>query len=376
MSDMNVPNQTVGRDTLLLGEDISGLKEICRRLGMPAFKAGILFRWLQQGVVDYNMMTDLSKADRARLAAAYPLCLPQVIRQQQSSDGTTAKLLLDFGDDVLVELVIMLYQRQNSRQRHTLCVSTQAGCAMGCAFCATGLSGYMRNLTAGEIVAQVLAGQLWLQQHALGEVTNIVFMGMGEPFANFDNLLRALAIINDENGLHIGQRRMTVSTCGLAPQIRRFADADLDVGLAISLHAPDDALRCRLMPVNQRFPLSEVMSACDYYTDRTKRRISYEYTLFHGINDQPEQARALARLLRGRLAHVNLISANFVAETGFLPSNDERLKEFAKVLQDCGIETTVREKRGTDIDGACGQLRRKSVGTNLSGAEVSNEDCI
>ena len=375
MNNINISN-AVGHDTLLLGEDIAGLKEICRGLGMPAFKAGILFRWLQQGIVDYDMMTDLRKAERIKLAEAYPLRLPEVIRQQQSSDGTTAKLLLDFGDNILIELVIMLYQRQNSRQRHTLCVSTQAGCAMGCAFCATGLSGYMRNLTAGEIVAQVLAGQLWLQQHDMGEVTNIVFMGMGEPFGNYDNLLQALKIINDENGMHIGQRRMTVSTCGLVPQIRHFADDDLDVGLAISLHAPDDEMRCRLMPINRRFPLTELMAACDYYTERTKRRISYEYTLFQQVNDSPEQARALARLLRGRLAHVNLISANFVAETGFLPSNDERLKEFAKVLQDCGIETTVREKRGTDIDGACGQLRRKSADIILSGAEVNNEDCI
>lgn len=373
----NAPgDNNVGRDTVLLGADIDGLKGICRDLGMPPFKAGILFRWLQQGIVDYDAMTDLSKADRAKLTRAYPLRLPRIVRQQRSSDGTTAKLLLDFGGQVMIELVIMLYQRQSSRQRHTLCVSTQAGCAMGCAFCATGLSGFMRNLTAGEIVAQVLMGQLWLQQHNLGDVTNIVFMGMGEPFANYDNLLRALWVINDENGLHIGQRRMTVSTCGLVPQIRRFADDDLDVGLAISLHAPNDELRCRLMPINQRFPIEELMSACDYYTERTKRRISYEYTLFMNINDSTEHAKALARLLRGRLAHVNLIAANLVDETGFLPSSDERVKVFAKVLQDCGIEATVREKRGTDIDGACGQLRRKSADIILSEAEVSDEDRI
>lgn len=378
MSDMS---DRYGRDTVLLGKSIDELKVICKELGMPAFKACILFHWLQQGIVDYDKMTNLSKADRAKLSSAYPLRLPEIVRQQVSRDGTTAKLLLDFGEcsecdsisdsrsdsrsgnsnRVMIELVIMLYERQNSRSRHTLCVSTQAGCGMGCAFCATGLSGLMRNLSAGEIVAQVLMGQLWLQEHDLGDVTNIVFMGMGEPFANYDNLLSALSVINDENGLGIGQRRMTVSTCGLVPQIRRFADDDLDVGLAISLHAPDDELRSRLMPVNRHYPLSELLSACDYYTEKTRRRISYEYTLFLHINDSPEQARMLARLLHGRLAHINLIAANLVEETGFLPTSDERLKEFAKVLTNCGIEATVREKRGTDIDGACGQLRRKTV---------------
>lgn len=253
----------------------------------------------------------------------------------------------------------MLYQRSNTRSRHTLCISTQAGCAMGCAFCATGLSGWLRNLSAGEIVAQVLCGQLWLRRHNLGPVTNLVLMGMGEPFANYEQVCQALRVLNAEAGLNIGQRRITVSTCGLAPQIRRFADEGWEINLAISLHAPQDELRSRLLPVNQRYPLAELLAACDYYTEKTHRRISYEYALLRGVNDGPEQAAALAQLLAGRLAHVNLIPVNFVAETGFWPSNDETLNQFAAALQRQGIETTVREKRGLDIDGACGQLRRR-----------------
>lgn len=229
---------------------------------------------------------------------------------------------------------------------------------MGCAFCATGLSGLHRNLTAGEIVAQVLTGKLWLNQHGLGEVTNLVYMGMGEPFANYQQVMQSLRIINHPDGLNIGQRRVTVSTCGLVPQIKRFADEDAEFGLAISLHAPDDELRSRLMPINRRYGLADLMAACDYYTAKTNRRISYEYALLQGVNDGKEQAQALAELLGGRLAHVNLIPVNFVEETGFLPSPAETLNEFAAILNSRGVETTVREKRGSDIDGACGQLRR------------------
>ncbi len=348
-------------ETALLGEDESGLREICKGLGIPAFKGGILFRWLQQGVVDYDAMTNLSKKDRELLAREYPTSLPKIVRENQSKDGTTAKLLLDFGADIMIELVIMLYERQNSRNRHTLCISTQAGCAMGCAFCATGLSGLARNLTAGEIVAQVLVGKLWLNSHGKGEVTNLVYMGMGEPLANYENVMQSLRVVNSADGLNIGQRRITVSSCGLVPQIRRFADEETEIGLAISLHAPNDELRSRIMPVNKRYPLAELLAACDYYTEKTRRRISYEYALLQGVNDGREQALELAGLLGGRLAHINLIPVNFVAETGFLPSNAETLLKFAQILNSRGVETTVRERRGADIDGACGQLRRKAM---------------
>lgn len=344
----------------ILGFDEQKLRDICKNLGLPAYKGNILFGWLQQGA-DYAQMTNLSKQDRSLLAREYPLDPPKVRRQQQSSDGSCAKLLLDFGQKVLVELVIMLYQRRQSRSRSTLCLSTQAGCAMGCAFCATGLSGLVRNLSAGEIVAQALTGSRWLHEQGLGEVTNLVFMGMGEPLANLPAVAASLRVFNEAAGLNIGQRRMTVSTCGLAPQIREFADLQTEVGLAVSLHAPTDELRSRLMPVNRRWPISQLMSACDYYTARTNRRISYEYALLKGINDSPENACALVELLRGRLAHVNLIPVNFVEETGFLPSNAETLKEFCGILNSCGLEATVRERRGLDIDGACGQLRRREM---------------
>ncbi len=344
----------------LLGKNEAELREICREHGLPVYKGGILFKWLQAGELAYDQMTNLSKAERSLLQEHYPLHLPVIRREQRSADGTTAKLLLDFGGGILVELVIMNYQRQQSRSRHTLCISTQAGCAMGCAFCATGLSGLVRNLTAGEIVAQVLQGQLWLQRQGLGKVTNLVLMGMGEPFANYEQVCRALRVLNSENGQNIGWRRITVSTCGLPAQIRRFADEGWEVNLAVSLHAPDDYLRSRLLPVNRRFPLAELLAACDYYTNKTHRRISYEYALLRDVNDSSRQAQVLAELLAGRLAHVNLIPVNFVAETGFWPSSDETLNKFAALLKKRGLEATVREKRGLDIDGACGQLRRRN----------------
>lgn len=221
-----------GRLCLLFGADEAELRQLCQKVGLPAYKGGILFKWLQAGEADYNQMTNLSKAERDLLAARYPLALPAVRQEQQSADGSTAKLLLDFGGGVMVELVLMLYQRSHSRSRHTLCISTQAGCAMGCAFCATGLSGLLRNLSAGEIVAQVLCGQLWLRRHNLGPVTNLVLMGMGEPFANYEQVCQALRVLNATAGQNIGQRRITVSTCGLAPQIRRFADEGWEINLA------------------------------------------------------------------------------------------------------------------------------------------------
>lgn len=345
----------------MLGMTPAELKATAKDMGIAAFKGGVMFGWLQQGVVDWDKMSNLSLAERARLAAEHPQVLPRVLAEQETRDGTCAKLLLDFGGGVQIEIVIMNYDRKTSKNRHTLCISTQAGCAMGCAFCATGLGGLSRNLTAGEIVAQVLCGKLWLNAHGLGEVTNLVFMGMGEPFANYDEVMKALKVLTAPGGLNLGQRRLTVSTCGLVPQIRRFAEEAGEINLAISLHAPDDTLRDRLMPINRRYPLAELMAACDYYTERTHRRISYEYALLAGINDGDEQIAGLARLLAGRLAHINLIPVNFVAETGFYPSDDETISRFATELNRRGIETSVREKRGTDIDGACGQLRRKHL---------------
>lgn len=345
----------------MLGMSPAELKALAKDMGLAAFKGGVIFGWLQQGVTDWVQMSNLSLSERERLADEHPVVLPRVLAEQQSRDGSCAKLLLDFGGGVQIELVIMNYDRKTSKSRHTLCVSTQAGCAMGCAFCATGLGGLCRNLTAGEIVAQVLCGKLWLNAHGLGEVTNVVFMGMGEPFANYDEVMRALNVLTVPGGLNLGQRRLTVSTCGLVPQIRRFADEAGEINLAISLHAPDDELRDKLMPINRRYPLDELLAACDYYTQKTHRRISYEYALLAGVNDGAEQIAGLARLLGGRLAHVNLIPVNFVAETGFSPSDDETINRFAGELAKRGIETTVREKRGADIDGACGQLRRKTL---------------
>lgn len=359
--------------TELFGKSHAELKQLCRELGFAAYKGDILFGWLQQGADDYQTMTNLSLRERQLLAEAYPLSLPRILAEQQSSDGTTVKLLLDYGGNVQIELVIMLYDRKDSKNRHTLCISTQAGCAMGCAFCATGLSGLSRDLTASEIVAEVLCGKRWLNTHNMGEVTNLVYMGMGEPFANYREVLKSLTLLTDSAGLNLGQRRITISTCGLAPQIRQFADEATEINLAISLHAPKDELRSRLMPVNRRYPLSELMAACDYYTAKTNRRVTYEYALLKDINDSRQQAAELAGLLRGRLAHVNLIPVNFVAETGFYPSSDETISRFAAELSRASVPNSIREKRGADIDGACGQLRRKNMADQNDLTEVKDD---
>lgn len=332
----------------------------CKAQGLPAFRGRQIFNWLQQkNVADFAAMTNLPKNLTAELQAWADITPPEVIREQQSADGQTVKLLLDFGDDILVETVLMVYEREHSRNRRTICISSQAGCAMGCKFCATGISGLERNLTAAEIVLQVIVGNRWCMSHGLEGISNVVYMGMGEPLANFANLIKSIEILNEKNGLHIGQRKLTVSTCGLPPQIRRLADKKLQIGLAVSLHAPTDELRSRLMPVNDSYNIAELLAACDYYAERTGRRISYEYALLKGVNDSPDCAHLLGRLLKGRLAHVNLIPVNFVKETGFYPADIESIRRFSEIVESYNVETTKREKKGSDIDAACGQLRKR-----------------
>ncbi len=352
--------QNAKPDLLAYTED--ELTAWCKGQGLPAFRGKQLFQWLQQkNVVDFAAMSNLPKSLTATLQQQAVLYLPRLVKEQISKDQSTAKLLLEFADGVLVEVVVMIYERNSSRNRQTICISTQAGCAMGCKFCATALNGLQRNLTAGEMVAQVIMGNLWCKERGLSGISNVVYMGMGEPLANLKAVVKSIRILNEENGMNIGQRRITVSTCGLVPQMLELADQELAIGLAVSLHAPNDALRNQLMPINQKYPISALMNACDVYTAKTGRRISYEYALLKGVNDSKTVAEQLGRLLRGRLAHVNLIPVNFVQETGFLPADREVVKEFADILQENRIEATLREKRGMDIDAACGQLRRKQL---------------
>lgn len=344
----------------LLGMTEAALKDWCVRKGLSAFRGKQLFQWIQQKqVTEFSQMTNIPKEMRILLAESAVIRFPKVIRVQKSQDGQTAKLLLAYEDGVLIETVIMVYERECSKNRRTICISTQAGCGMGCKFCATGIGGLERNLTAAEIVAQVLLGDRWCREQGLDGISNVVYMGMGEPLANLTQVLTSVEILNHEHGLGIGQRRMTISTCGLVPQIRELAAKKLQIGLAVSLHGADNASRSRLMPINDRYPLEELMSACDAYTKETGRRISYEYALLKEVNDRPEDAHSLGRLLKGRLAHVNLIPVNYVSETGFFPTDSETIKQFSNIVEQYHVEVTLREKKGADIDAACGQLRQR-----------------
>ena len=311
----------------------------------PAYRGRQIFHWIHQRYVLNPMeMTELPLELRSRIESAKS----QELRRLHSSDGLTSKLLLRMHDGQQIEAVEM----RTDSGRKTICVSTQAGCAMGCVFCVTGQFGFARNLDAGEIVEQVLRFS-----SSSEPVTNVVFMGMGEPLANYDETLRAIRLLTHPEGLRLGARRITLSTSGLVPQMCRLAEEGLQVGLAISLHAPNDELRSKLMPVNRRWPIGEVMDAANYYVEMTHRRVSYEYTLMAGVNDSDELADDLAELLRGRLCHVNLIPLNPSEDTSLHASSAARAVAFETRLRAAGIAATIRVNRGRDILAACGQLR-------------------
>ena len=329
------------------------------------FRAQQLWDWLYIRLADrYDAMTNLPKALRDRLAAAYSIgrLTPQV--DLLSADGWTRKILFALPDGVQIETVLMDYDT-----RETVCVSTQAGCGMGCTFCATGQGGLQRNLTSGEIVEQVLFFERELRgreepaahQSSAGkphQLTNLVLMGMGEPFANYAALLDALRRLSDPAGFNFGARRITVSTVGLVPMIERFAQEQLQVNLAVSLHAATNALRSSMLPVNKRYPIEVLMAACRAYTAATRRRISFEWALIENVNDTPEQARALAQLIRGMLCHVNLIPLNPTHGFAGSASSRERIAAFRAVLDAAHIPNSLRIRRGIDIHAGCGQLKQ------------------
>ena len=350
----------------LLDFDLEGLTAFCERLGEKRFRAVQLFRWIhQKGAHDFGQMTDLAKSLRDKLAAAAEIRALPVASEQVSADGTV-KWLFDVGGGNAVETVFI-----PEVDRGTLCVSSQAGCAVGCRFCSTGHQGFSRNLTTGEIVAQ-----LWFAEHALrrrlglaaGEraVTNVVMMGMGEPLQNYAALVPALRTMLDDHGYGLSRRRVTVSTSGVVPMIDRLRD-DCPVALAVSLHAPGDALRDDLVPLNRKYPLSELLAACRRYLERAPRDfITFEYCMLDGVNDSDAHAQALVALVEGRASasrgvgrvpcKFNLIPFNPFPASGLRRSPPARVQAFARVLQDAGIVTTVRRTRGDDIDAACGQL--------------------
>lgn len=329
-------------------------------LGEPSFRSEQIWQWLYKHYVgDYPSMTNLPETFRDKLSKILPFPKPDVAALKQSSDERTEKVLFRLPDGSFIETVLMRYEK-----RRTLCISTQAGCAMGCVFCATGQMGFERNLSIGEIVHQVIFFARRLDKDD-DRVTNLVVMGMGEPLHNYDNTLAAVDILTDLAGFNLGARKITISTVGLVPAIRRFADEKRQIRLAISLHAASDSDRNKLIPVGKRWPLAELMEAARYYILQTGRRISFEWALINMENDAPEDAQRLGSLLQGMMCHVNLIPLNPTQDYGGQPSPRSRVAIFQKELGRFGVSSTVRVRRGLDIQAGCGQLRdRVARGSN------------
>ena len=321
-----------------------------KELGEPSFRAGQVFTWLHRGAGSFDEMTDLPKKLRESLAAKARITRPAVERKQCSALDGTIKYLWRLGDGNCIETVLMRYHHGN-----TVCISSQVGCRMGCAFCASTLGGKVRDLTPSEMLDQVLFTQL----DSGAPISNIVLMGIGEPLDNFDTVLRFLALVNHPDGLNIGMRHISLSTCGLTDKIDKLAEHQLQLTLSVSLHAPDDETRSRIMPVNRAVGVEKLLAACRRYFERTGRRISYEYAMIDGVNDADWQADLLAERLKGLPSHVNLIPLNEVKESPLKPSR--RVAAFQKRLEGHGITVTVRRKLGGDIDASCGQLRRKAM---------------
>ena len=327
---------------------LTELEEMLVDIGEPKFRAKQIFKWLYDGAENFGEMTNIPKGLVEKLDCEYSANNLKIEQKFVSHIDETRRYLLKLDDGHFIESVLMKYHHG-----FTICVSTQVGCAMGCAFCASTRGGKVRNLTAGEII-----GQLMTVQKDLGErISNIVLMGMGEPLDNFDNVMRFLENVNNPLGLNIGHRHISLSTCGLCDKIRELADKKLQITLSVSLHAPNDEKRSAIMPINKKYNIAELMSACRYYIEKTNRRISFEYTLIKGVNDTPEEARELLGLISGMLCHVNLIPVNEVLETGFSASNRGAVDKFREVLEKGGVAATIRREMGADISAACGQLR-------------------
>ena len=332
------------------------LKKEVESMGEKAFRAKQIYEWLHIKLADsFREMTNLSKGLRERLDEEYVILPVEMLERQMSKLDGTNKFLFRLYDGNVVESVLMRYKHGNS-----VCISSQAGCRMGCAFCASTIGGLQRNLSASEML-----GQVYQIQKITGErVSNVVVMGTGEPLDNYDNFVKFIRLLTDEHGLNISQRSVTVSTCGIVPGIRKLAEEDLQITLALSLHGSTQEKRRRLMPVANKYALTEVLEACDEYFRKTGRRVTFEYSLVHGVNDTDEDARELAALLRPRNCHLNLIPVNPVKERDFVRPSRENALNFKNKLEKSGINVTIRREMGSDIDGACGQLRRRYVKTD------------
>lgn len=325
------------------------MENLMVEVGEKKFRGKQIFKWVHKGVESFDEMTDISEALREKLKNSGYICNMDIEARFQSQKDDTIKYLMMLKDGNIIECVLMKYEYGNS-----ICISTQAGCSMGCSFCASTIGGKNRDLTSGELIGQILK----VQRDSGRRISNIVLMGTGEPLDNFENVVNFLGIVNHPQGINIGMRHITISTCGLVPEIKRLADLNLQLTLAVSLHAPNDDVRCKIMPIARRYSMDELLDACRYYIDRTGRRITFEYALIDGVNDGDDMAYELSSRLKGLLCHVNLIPVNKVVERDFEKSAKKRIEAFRDILQSNGIETTIRRELGSDINAACGQLRR------------------
>ncbi len=320
-----------------------------KAMGLPGYRAKQVFRWLGRGVTRFEEMSDQPKALREKLDELYTIPSLTVLQKQVSALDGTVKFLWRLPDGESVETVLMRYKHGNS-----VCISSQVGCRMGCSFCASTIGGKIRDLSASEILEEVVRTGL----EAEAEISNIVLMGIGEPLDNFEQVIRFLRLVNHPEGANIGMRHISLSTCGVVPGIDKLAELNLQLTLSVSLHAPDDETRSKLMPVNRAYGVDALYAACERYFKKTGRRISFEYAMVRDVNDTPYHARLLAQRLGGTGAHVNLIRLNYVSERGLQPSPEKTVREFEKSLADAGVAVTIRRRLGSDIDAACGQLRR------------------
>lgn len=326
------------------------IEEIVTKENFPKFRGKQVYEWLLKGVTSFEEMSNIPKALRDFLKLYYYISVANIEKKQISSYDNTVKYLFKFNDGECVESVVMSYHHG-----YTICISTQVGCKMGCKFCATGKQGFTRNLTSGEMIAQIESAQ-----RDLGiRISNIVLMGMGEPLDNFQNVMGFLNLVSEEKGLNIGKRHITISTCGVVPKIYQLADKKLQITLSVSLHAPNDKMRSETMPINDAYSIDELIKSIKYYIDKTNRRVSFEYAMIDGVNDSDSCANQLGNLIKGMLCHVNLIPVNSVRGSDYRKSNKERLISFADILGKYGITATVRRTLGSDIDASCGQLKGK-----------------
>lgn len=338
----------------LLDYTLDELQNWMKENNESAFRAKQVFSWIYKKVYNFNDMNNIPKSLKEKLENSFIIDMPKIEHVYESAVDGTKKILLALKDGNLIECVLMKYKHGNS-----ICVSTQVGCRMGCKFCASTIGGRIRDLSSGEILAQIMVAQKYLGER----ISNVVLMGSGEPLDNFDNVIKFLKLVNAEYGLNIGQRHITLSTCGIVPKIIELADLNLSITLAISLHAFSDEKRRVIMPIANKYTIAEILDACKYYMNKTGRRITYEYSLVSGVNDSKEDARSLSKLLKDMNGHVNLIPVNEIKENTLKRPSKKTIEDFEGILKAHGIEATVRREMGSDINAACGQLRRSYLET-------------